>query len=179
MGLDAFTVKFAILMFKSWNFYRLCNYILGGYLLSLLKLDLLPGLGCSCHFVLLAKTKPQNILDHVKAGEAMQRFWLSATSLGLVHQPSITPLAFARYGADAEEFSVHPKAMRWAGAVRRRMSALLGGDALLDRTVWFGRIGEARDDAGQKEICRSLRRPLDELLTDKAEVGTSPLRVVG
>lgn len=178
MGLDAFTVKFAVLMFKSWNFYRLCNYVLGGYLLSLLKLDLLPGLGCAGHFVLLAKSKPQTILDHVKAGEAMQRLWLTATSLGLVHQPSITPLAFARYGQDTKDFSVHPKAMHWARAVRRRMSALLGGDSVLDRTVWFGRIGEARPSHHQNE-CRSLRRPLVELLIDDAEVGTSPLRVIG
>ncbi len=178
MGLDDFTVRFAVLMFKSWNFYKLCNYVLGGYLLSLVKLDLLPGLGCAGHFVLLAKSKPQTILDHVIAGEAMQRLWLTATSLGLVHQPSITPLAFARYGADTKDFSVHPKAMHWARAVRRRMSALLGGDSVLDRAVWFGRIGEARPSHHQNE-CRSLRRPLDDLLIDEAEVGTSPLRVVG
>jgi hypothetical protein len=35
--------------------------------------------------------------DYVAAGRAMQRFWLTATQLGLQLQPELTPLIFSRY----------------------------------------------------------------------------------
>ena len=35
----------------------------------------------------------------------MQRFWLTATSLGLQFQPEYTPLVFARYARERRPFA--------------------------------------------------------------------------
>ena len=159
MGLSRATQIFASLMFRSWSFHKLFNRVLGGYLVSLVTLDILPGFGCAAHFVLLADHPPETLRDHVKAGEAVQRVWLKATELGLVHQPAISPLAFARYAAEGRSFSAHPKALGWAREVKAAMKKMLEDREDLSSVVWFGRIGE-----GQNQVSRSLRRPLSDLI---------------
>jgi hypothetical protein len=56
----------------------------------------------------------------------MQRFWLTATQLGLQLQPELTPLIFSRYVRERRAFSARRTA---AGTGRRtwpRNAAVLG-----------------------------------------------------
>ena len=88
----------------------------------------------------------------------MQRFWLTATRLGLQLQPQYTPLAFAEYVRRGVEFtSVHNARERGAW-VERRLADLLGEKAA-PATMFLGRVGY-----GQPAQARSLRLPLERLL---------------
>jgi hypothetical protein len=95
--------------------------------------------------------------DHVAAGRAMQRFWLTATKLGLQLQPELTPLIFSGYVRAGRSFSevaeAGPQAIRLAG----QLVDLIGArDA--SHAVFMGRIGD-----GNAATARSLRLSLDRL----------------
>ena len=123
-----------------------------------LTMDFLPGLLCSAHFALIGANEPDAVSDRVAAGRAVQRFWLTATSLGLQVQPSYTPLVFARYARGQRRFTEVARAEATARDVAQRLDRLLGREAAR-RTVFMGRIGPARPVKG-----RSLRLPLDRLI---------------
>jgi hypothetical protein len=108
----------------------------------------------------VAQRAPAGVEDYVAVGGALQRFWLTATSLGLQFQPEYTPLVFARYARNGVRFSANERAMRQAQAIRMTFERLLGPDLAL-RTVFMGRIG-----AGKPADARSVRFPLDRLLLD-------------
>jgi hypothetical protein len=98
-------------------------------------------------------------IDHyVATGRAVQRFWLTATSLGLQLQPEMTPVIFSRYARDYRVFSRLTGAMETATHFGARLSALLHNDAV-ERAVFLGRIGNGRLAAS-----RSLRLPTQKLL---------------
>jgi len=146
----------------SWGRVSFLNRYLGGTVMPRLELDLLPGLACAAHCVLLAKQPPASIDDYVAAGRALQRFWLTATALGLQFQPQYTPLVFARYARGGVSFTRDARRRRDAEAIRQRLDALLGSDAA-QRAVFMGRIG-----AGAPATARSVRRPLRELMVAEA-----------
>jgi len=108
--------------------------------------------------VLLAEASPRHIDDYVAAGRAMQRFWLTATQLGLQLQPELTPLIFARYVRERRTFSRTDGMQEMAQELAVQCQAVLGA-AAFDRAVFLGRIG-----AGPAASARSLRRPLQDLL---------------
>ncbi len=132
---------------------------LGGGWLPVLEMDVFPALRCAAHFALLAPKPPAGPEDQVKAGRAVQRFWLTATRLGLRVQPEYTPLVFARYLVDGQPFTQDTASRRRAGAVASRLRELLGGTEALARAVFLGRIG-----AGEPPSSRSLRLALEELV---------------
>ena len=68
----------------SWPRVQFFNRFLAGTWLPRIQMDLLPALACGAHFALLARRPPVTIDDNIDAGRAMQRFWLTATRLGLV-----------------------------------------------------------------------------------------------
>jgi hypothetical protein len=148
-------MKFAM---KSWPRVRFFNRFLAGTWLPRLELDLLPGLACGAHFCILARRPAESTDDYVAAGRSMQRFWLTATALGLVLQPEVTPLIFARFARQGVSFSAEPGAADRAGAVKRRLDALVGPPSA-ERAVFMGRVG-----AGERARARSTRRPLEDLL---------------
>jgi hypothetical protein len=88
----------------------------------------------------------------------MQRFWLSATALGLQLQPEMTPLIFSRYVRERRIFSATPGMQERAADLARAGTALVG-QRDWDSAVFMGRIG-----AGQAAQARSLRHPLRTLL---------------
>jgi hypothetical protein len=140
----------------SWRRVEFVNSVLGTGL-PRLALDFVPGVRCSAHFALIARTPLDAIDRQIAAGRAVQRFWLTAASLGLQMQPSYTPLVFARYAREGRAFSVVPDALTAAAAIGTRIVALLGHEA--HEIAWFGRLGPARAVAG-----RSLRLPLSTLM---------------
>jgi nitroreductase len=148
----------------SWERIAFLNRYAAGTLAPRIELDLLPGLACAAHCVLVAQRAPTELADYVAVGRALQRFWLTAASLGLQFQPQYTPLVFARYAREGLHFSADHRAIQQAAEVRGRLDGLLGGD-VASRAVFMGRIG-----AGKRAKARSIRLPLERLL--QPSVGT-------
>ena len=158
VGLDPLTLRLMRWAMQRWERIAFLNRYLAGTVLPRLELDLWPGLACGAHFALLAPRQPQDSDDYVAAGRAMQRFWLTAARLGLQLQPEMTPLIFHEYNRVGLRFSTLEAMHEQAAVIARGLRNLLGGEAA-DAAVFMGRIG-----AGQVARCRSMRRPLRELL---------------
>ncbi|MDO8370197.1 MAG: nitroreductase family protein [Candidatus Nitrotoga sp.] len=157
LGLDAITLKLMRWVMGSWQRVDFFNTYLGGDLVPRIEMDLVPGLFCAAHFAILADETPTTIDHYVSAGRAVQRFWLTTTSLGLQLQPEITPLIFGRYVRDGRAFSRLPGAMETATNLSVRLSGLLQNDTV-GQAVFLGRIGNGRPAAS-----RSLRLPIQKL----------------
>ena len=165
LGADALSLRSMRWILASWARVERMNRYCAGTWLPRLQLDLLPGLRCAAHFALVAVTPPTDLEARLRAGAAVQRFWLTATCLGLQLQPQHTPLMFAAYARDGVRFSESVPARLRAAQVARKLDALLGVDAAR-RTVFMGRIGH-----GQAALARSLRLPLERLMADEAAAG--------
>ena len=142
----------------SWRRIAILNRFFAGTVAPRLELDLVPGIACGAHCVLVAERAPTTVDDYVAVGRALQRFWLTATSLDLQFQPQYTPLIFARYDRERRHFTGVASAVRRAQATRRALERLLGVN-VAERAVFMGRIG-----AGHPAKARSLRLPLERLL---------------
>ena len=158
VGMDRMTLRLTHWAMKSWDRIVFMNRYLGGTLLPRIQLDLIPGLFCSAYFTLLADQRPQTVDEFVSAGGAMQRFWLTATSLGLNIQPVMTPLIFQEYVLDGVAFS-NDQAMRDRAVVVAEQLQQLTGDESSSQSVFMGRIG-----SGNQPSARSTRLSLDELM---------------
>jgi hypothetical protein len=154
LGVDPVTRRLMEWGMRSWRRVSRLNRA-GGTLLPRLEMELLPGVFCAAHFFLLAERPPVALEDFVAAGRAVQRFWLTATCLGLFVQPEMTPLIFRRYAADGVAFSREPWADEKALRIGARLDRVASG---VDRAVFLGRIG-----AGRAPSSRSLRLPLERL----------------
>jgi hypothetical protein len=143
---------------QSWPRVRFFNKYLGGTWPPRLELDLVPALACAAHFVLVAPAPPTTTDDYVAAGRVVQRLWLTATSLGLVMQPEVTPLIFARYARAGTLFSAEPGLAEGAHDVRCRIDGLLS-PSHATAALFMGRVG-----TGPVAQARSTRLPLQALL---------------
>lgn len=158
VGVDPITARLMKWVMRSWVRVEFFNRFLGGTLLPRLQLDFLPALSCAAHILVRSAQPPAGITGHVRAGIAMQRLWLTATSLGLYLQPEMTPLIFRWYARAERRVSQDP-------AIERRVLALadaleaLSGARREDAFVFLCRIGHSN-----KPASRSLRLELDELL---------------
>lgn len=166
LGLPRCMLGIARRQFETWSWERtrFVNRCLGGTWVPRLLLEWWPGLRCSAHLALRADVADDSLAGWLRAGAAVQRLWLTATSLGLQHQPGFSPLAFARYARDGIAFSTDPRAPAAAGRLANHLRRLLGPDAL-EHVVWMGRIGEAGPPPG-----RSTRLPLAVLCAPHPEV---------
>jgi len=158
LGVNQATLNLMRFAMHSWERVQFFNSFLAGTWMPRIQMDFLPAWACGAHFVLLAHRPPLGIDENIQAGRAMQRFWLTATHLGLMMQPELTPLIFARYAREDRHFSASPGAMAAARGVADRMQRVMGADAV-ERGVFMGRVGHA--PAPQS---RSLRKDLSELL---------------
>ncbi len=157
LGTDPLTTRFMRFVMQSWERVEFFNRFFAGTWAPRIQLDFLPGVACSAHFLLLAKSPARTIDDYVAAGRAVQRFWLTATHLGLQLQPEVTPLVFTRYARQKIEFSRTPGLAAMADQLDLRFTALVGQKAS-ENAVFMGRLG-----AGKQPAARSLRRPLATL----------------
>ncbi|MBI1336495.1 MAG: thiamine biosynthesis protein ThiF [Phycisphaera sp.] len=157
VGLSPFMLAMMKSAMTSWGKVRFMNRFMMGTFLPRIALDYRPGVNCAAHFFLLAKSPPEGIDDQVLAGRALQRFWLTTTSLNLHLQPEMTPLIFSRYAVENLPFTKDARALRRAGDVRKKLNRLIGQDAV-DRCVFMGRVG-----FGTPATSRSLRLPLERL----------------
>lgn len=158
LGVDAATIALMRFVMKDWSRVSFFNRFLAGTVAPRVQMDFLPAIFCAAHFALRARTEPRTIDDYVAAGRKVQRFWLTATQLGLQLQPEVTPLVFSRYARERREFSATQGMSEAARDINNRLSALVGEDAA-KHTVFFGRVG-----TGRAATARSIRRPFEELL---------------
>ena len=158
LGVDPLTVALMRWAMRRWERIVFLNRYLGGTLMPRLQMDLLPGLLCAAHALVVAVRAPAGINDYIAAGRAMQRFWLTVTQLGLQMQPEQTPLIFAEYVRDGVRFSQTPHAQALAEALASELVQLIGPERAAS-AVFMCRVG-----AGQPPRSRSLRLPLEKLM---------------
>ncbi len=158
VGVDALTSRFMRWVMQRWERVAFFNKYLLGHIPPRLQLDLVPGFFCAAHFMLCADKPLVQVDDHIAAGRAMQRFWLTADRLGLFIQPEMTPVIFCRYQRQGRVFTQEAPARELARELEQRLEALQGlGDV---GTLFFmGRTGH-----GRTPDARSLRSPLSGLL---------------
>lgn len=158
VGLDPVGLRLMRWALQSWRRVDFLNTYLGGTLLPRLQMDVRPALNCAAHFVIVAQQPLQTIDDYIAGGRVMQRFWLTATRLGLQFQPEQTPLIFASYVYNEVAFSEKPHSIERARRLTRDLDALIGEQACR-RGVYLGRVG-----FGPAPTARSIRLPLARLM---------------
>lgn len=163
LGLDPLTLRIMRWAMQSWGRVRFLNTFLAGTVLPRIQMDFLPAIACAGHFVLVPRRAAADIDDYIAGGRALQRFWLTATRLGLQLQPQMTPLVFAAYVRTGTAFSQQPGAWRQAEKLTARLDGLLGAE-VSERALFMGRIG-----AGPAANARSTRLPLDKLLRNRGD----------
>jgi nitroreductase len=156
LGVDAATLRLMKWAMVSWGRMSLVNRVLGTWA-PRLQMDFVPGLACAGHFVLKAKREPSGIDDYIEAGRALQRFWLTLTSLGLFMQPEMTPLIFSKYVREERRFTGSARLHGLAARLERDTRELIFADQHFP--VYMGRVG-----AGPAPTARSERLPLEQLL---------------
>ncbi|WP_207061015.1 ThiF family adenylyltransferase [Motiliproteus sp. SC1-56] len=157
VGTDPVTGKLMRWAMGSWERVRFLNRYFLGTLPPRIQLELIPGLRCAAHMALVAPAPPATLEDNLGAGRAVQRFWLTATRLGLCLQPEMTPLIFARYLREGRTFTHAQDVVSRAQRCRDQFDQLLGEAA--DKAVFMGRLGESALPPS-----RSTRPGLDSLL---------------
>jgi len=162
LGLDAMTLTLMHWVMGSWRRVAFFNRWLAGHLVPRIEMDLLPGVFCAAHFAIVAQRQPVSIDDYVAAGRAIQRFWLTATSIGLGLQPETTPLIFTRYVRNSVTFSAHLDSRKRAKKLSAQLYTVLGEH--IPCTVFMGRLGHA-----QQPTARSLRLPVRKLTRLEAD----------
>jgi len=162
LGTDALSVRSMRWVLGSWPRVERMNRWFGGTVLPRVQLELVPGLRCAAHFAILATEAPREAADHLRAGAAAQRFWLTATRLGLQLQPQHTPLMFAHYARRGIRFSEVGPARNRAALIADMLANLLGSSEAAN-AVFLGRVGH-----GPAAHSRSLRLPLERLVVKGA-----------
>lgn len=157
LGADPMTVHLMRFVMKSWDRVAFFNRYFAGTFAPRLQMDLLPCLACAAHYVLVDTQEPASIDDHVAAGRAVQRMWLTLTALGLNQQPEMTPLIFEAYVRKGLPFTRDAAVLQLARDVAGRLREVIGVDPA--HAVWMGRVG-----AGAAPGARSVRRPLAQLM---------------
>jgi hypothetical protein len=156
LGADPVTLNLMRFVMKSWDRVAFFNRYLAGTFAPRLQMDLLPGLACAAHYVLMDTQEPSSIDDHVAVGRAVQRLWLTLTRMGLHQQPEMTPLIFESYVRKGVSFTRDRAVSVLARHVTSGLRELIGGDPA--RAVWMGRVG-----AGEGARARSVRLPVSQL----------------
>ena len=159
LGADAMTIKMMKWALQSWSRVKMLNRYCAGTFMPRIQLDLIPALRCGAHFMIVADTPRDKTADYLEGGRAAQRFWLTATKLGLQLQPEMTPLIFSTYSREGRCFTNSTDKLAAADTLRLELDALSGGEV---DAVFMGRLG-----FGASASSRSLRKALQQLKTDK------------
>jgi hypothetical protein len=143
---------------------RLLMKLPGTTIATQLELDLIPALRCSAHFIVgfdPKKTPKPTVEDYIRAGRAMQRFWLSIAQNAMAMQPWYITFMFSRYVKDNIKFTENPKK---AERLKRNFETkiLAPNDISLDHIFFTGRVGYPTITGKT----RSVRKPLGSLLVE-------------
>lgn len=162
VGLDKMTLVLMRWAMKSWLRMGFLNRYLFGSVQPRLQLDLIPGLLCAAHFTLRLRDKGngnRSTETLLKAGQAIQRFWLTLTRLGLAMQPALAPIIFAHYARHDGASAENGGKSRLAKALNQALSEQSGGDP--DSILYRGRVGHPN---AFPMVSRSIRLALDDLV---------------
>lgn len=158
VGVDAATAKLMRWVMQSWERVDFFNRYLLGTIAPRIQLDGVPALACSAHLLL----KPTEVLvdleAYVRAGVAMQRLWLTATSLGLQLQPEMTPVIFRWYVRSGTQISARGEINSAAIRLASRFESL-AQEAEQKPFAFFCRIGRSKQPES-----RSVRKKLEDLM---------------
>ncbi|MCB1850346.1 MAG: ThiF family adenylyltransferase [Gammaproteobacteria bacterium] len=160
IGLDAVNLKSMRWAMQSWKRIVFLNLFFAGTLLPRVMLDLIPGMKCAAHFMIVADQEPDSLQDYLDGGRALQRFWLTATRVGLQFQPEMTPLIFSRFVREGRRFTSDSKAVITAERLKQKLESLIGKEHL-DSAVFMGRVGY-----GNYPVSRSLRLSAGDLVLE-------------
>jgi hypothetical protein len=159
IGLDPITARLTRWAMRDSHRVRVLNR-LAGTALARLEMDLLPGLFCAAHFTVSGKSAGTPTSEWLLAGgQKLQRFWLTATSLGLAVQPTLASVCFAHYGQHNRAFTSDQSSRSKAARLARLLQAKSGGTGA--RMLFRGRIGLP---INRRVASRSTRLCLGELL---------------
>jgi len=158
VGADPLSLWMMRWAMASWRRVKFLNRYLGGTMLPRIELDFIPALRCSAHVLLRPNHKLSNLEAYVHAGGAMQRLWLTATSLGLQLQPEMTPIIFRWYARSKTPFSEQVELHNQAEQLAGRIESLAQVSPETD-LAFFCRIG-----VSNAAKARSLRVSLDDLI---------------
>ena len=158
VGLDPMALKLMRFAMASWTRVEFLNKWLAGTVMPRLELDFVPGIACAAHFVITSARPAVSVNDFLAAGRAVQRFWLTATKLGLQLQPELTPLIFSAYVRQGRTFTQASRPQHEAHGVALQLRRLIGPRAA-ELAVFMGRVG-----SGKPARARSLRLPLARLM---------------
>ena len=159
IGLDRATLVLMRWAMRSWNRMDRLNRTLGTRGVTT-QLDLLPALRSSGFVAMMphVKERPLSREALVRAGQAVQRFWLTATQLGLAIQPSLATLMIAHYGKEDMPFTEDRSLREKAHKLAADFCKFFGG--LPDDYLFLARIGRPPP---RMPGPRSIRRHLAEL----------------
>jgi hypothetical protein len=147
---------------RSWSRIDRLNRLPGGTWSARRQMDYRPGRACAAHFTVSRRSAPRSgdeTASLLRAGERLQRFWLTATRLGLAMQPSLAPICFAQYGRRGIAFTADRQIQLAAAGVAAELSALCPGDP--EGLIFMGRIGWP---ATRRVGARSIRLPVETLM---------------
>lgn len=161
VGVDPLTAHIMRWVMDSWERVVFFNTYLLGHLPPRLQLDMLPGLRCGAHFALLAPAPLISMDDYLAAGRALQRFWLTATLLGWLIQPEMTPVIFTRYHRLGLAFTRTQAALAETARLNAKLEGMVG-KSQVERLFFMGRAG-----AEPIPRSRSTRKEIVELVTTK------------
>ena len=124
-----------------------------------LQLDIIPGIFSAAFFSLIKTSDcPSGPIGILLAGASIQRFWLTATQLGLSLQPALATVIFASLGASGSGFTEQQDLRIKAGQLADRFQTAV--QVAPADCIFLGRIGQP---AFAPVSSRSVRRPLSEL----------------
>jgi sulfur-carrier protein adenylyltransferase/sulfurtransferase len=158
LGLDLLTRKVMRFVLKSWGRVKFANRFFAGTWLPRLQMDLLTGLKCAAHFVIVAEDSLSSPEDFIRGGGALQRFWLEATRQNLQLQPEMTPVIFSRYVDSGLDFTAVQPEQDLAVQLSKTLTDILGSDISANERVFMGRVG-----FGAAPTSRSIRLSLQKL----------------
>ena len=158
VGVDPITAKLMRWVMGSWGRVEFFNRYLMGTIAPRVQLDYLPAICCSAHALIVSKRDLNTLGDWVGLGQAMQRFWLAASSQGLYLQPEMTPLIFGWYVGSGRSFS-EKKEIRQLAA---RLAQDLTGNVSAGNVTNYGFF--CRVGVSAVPTSRSIRIDLDELM---------------
>lgn len=160
VGVDPLTAKLMRWVMQSWERVDFFNRYLTGTIAPRIQLDFLPALGCASHILLKPAQRQSALIDHLAAGMALQRLWLTASSLGLYLQPEMTPVIFRWYVQADRRISENSEINAGAIKLARQIEQLTSAQPDTG-FAFFCRVGHSKIP-----YARSLRKKLSELLTN-------------
>jgi molybdopterin/thiamine biosynthesis adenylyltransferase/nitroreductase len=162
LGLPWPTLKLMRWAARDW---RRMNWLnrLGGAATAMVQMDIAPGLQSAGFFsVRFAVPDTPHTVDAIlRAGERLQRLWLTADRMGLAMHPALATIAFAHYGSVRAPFTADTRLRPKATALAKGVETAIGPVRDL---IFIARIGEPYRHMVR---ARSVRRDLAELLEGK------------